>query len=267
MSSPHAPRWAELLADAVTRPGRILEAYSFFHGYSLGNKFAALFQCRARGLSPGPIATLQRWNQLGRRVKPGEKAIVLCMPVTVRVRDEATTPSHGNAPMKTVFVWKARWFVLAQTDGEGEVHAPTIPAWDKATALEALGITEIPFESADGNVQGYAEHRTVAISPLAQLPSKTLFHELGHVLLGHTAGRGSNTVDLPKTLTEAEAEAVALLCLEALNLPGAEYARGYIQAWHGSGTPIPDSSAQRIFKAADQILRAGEMKESRQAAA
>jgi hypothetical protein len=33
--------------------------------------------------------------------------------------------------------------------------------------------------------------------------------------------------------------------------------RGHIQSWWGAGNPIPDRSAQRILKAADQILRAG----------
>jgi len=47
-----------------------------------------------------------------------------------------------------------------------------------------------------------------------------------------------------------------------LGLEGADYARGYIQLWlsRGSGSSaevIPDKSAQKIFRAADQILRAG----------
>jgi hypothetical protein len=53
-----------------------------------------------------------------------------------------------------------------------------------------------------------------------------------------------------------EAEGVSLLCCEALRLPGAEYSRGYIQSW-GQGQAFTERSAQRIFRAADQILRAG----------
>lgn len=41
-----------------------------------------------------------------------------------------------------------------------------------------------------------------------------------------------------------------------LGLPGAEYSRGYIQSW-GQGQTFTERSAQRIFHAADQILRAG----------
>jgi hypothetical protein len=39
----------------------------------------------------------------------------------------------------------------------------------------------------DGNCQGYARQRTIAVSPLAELPEKTRFHELAHVVLGHTS--------------------------------------------------------------------------------
>jgi len=48
-----------------------------------------------------------------------------------------------------------------------------------------------------------------------------------------------------------------MLVCAALNLPGIEEARGYIQAWFGVGQQIPESSARKIFKAADAILRAG----------
>ena len=53
-----------------------------------------------------------------------------------------------------------------------------------------------------------------------------------------------------------EAEAVALICCEALELPGAEFCRGYIQDWL-SGSEIPERSCQRIFAAANKILEAG----------
>lgn len=65
----------------------------------------------------------------------------------------------------------------------------------------------------------------------------------------------SDTDQTLRTVAEVEAEAVALLCCESLGLPGAEFSRGYIQSW-GQGQAISERSAQRIFHAADQILRA-----------
>jgi antirestriction protein ArdC len=99
----------------------------------------------------------------------------------------------------------------------------------------------------------------VAVSPVNPRPFKTLFHELAHVLLGHTATAAQADAEtMPRSLEEAEAECVALLCCEALGLPGAEECRGYIQHWYGQGHPIPERSAQRVLRVADQILRAGQ---------
>ena len=103
--------------------------------------------------------------------------------------------------------------------------------------------------------------RKIAVSPIAALPIKTLFHEAGHVMLGHIdEGDLADTERTPRDIREMEAEAVSLLCCESLGLPGAEYSRGYIQSW-GQGQTFTERSAQRIFRAADQILRAGYRRE------
>jgi hypothetical protein len=63
-------------------------------------------------------------------------------------------------------------------------------------------------------------------------------------------------------LREVEAESVAMICCAALDMPGVEFSRGYIQSWWGTGNPIPERSAQRILKATDQILKAGTVEET-----
>lgn len=82
------PRWADLLRKAVNEPGVISTAYCRFHSYSLGNQLLALAQCEARGIEPGPLATFPRWKDLGRYVRKGEKALTLCMPITIKRRDK-----------------------------------------------------------------------------------------------------------------------------------------------------------------------------------
>jgi hypothetical protein len=210
------------------------------------------------------------WKDKGRFVRKGQKAITLCMPVTCKRRPADsptdatphTEPGEPEAQTFTRFVYRPNWFVLSQTEGQ-DAPAPPIPAWDVAQALEALAIVEEPFTMTDGNCQGYARERSIAVSPVAELPHKTRFHELAHVVLGHTAeaeAAGLTDSDItPRSLREVEAEAVAMVCLEALGLPGAEHCRGYIQHWNArrGAEPIPERSAQRIFKAADQILKAG----------
>jgi antirestriction protein ArdC len=259
--------FADLLQKAVTEPGIISKAYSAFHGYSIGNQILALVQCVERGITPGPIATFVGWKAKGRYVRKGEKAIVLCMPVTCKrkVTEQRTNADETDDKQETFtrFVYRPNWFVLAQTEGP-EMAAPPIPDWDQARALDNLGITEEPFSITDGNCQGYARQRTIAVSPVAELPHKTRFHELAHVVLGHTSEADAGLTDsdiTPRSLREVEAEAAALVCLEALGLAGAEHCRGYIQHWNQGrdAEPIPERNAQRIFKAADQILKAGSL--------
>ena len=270
--SPSPADWPSLLVDAVNTPGVISEAYEKFWRFSTGNQVLAWFQCSQRGLEMGPLNTFCGWQECGRCVKKGEKALTLCMPVTVKRRTATdphpesvvdNPPAVGDEAERprtsiTLFVYKPHWFVLCQTDGAD--YVPTsVPTWDEATALHTLLIDRIPFTHPDGNCQGFAVDRRVAVSPIAFLPHRTLFHELAHVVLGHTEELrrfDDSEETTPRCLREVEAEGVALICGESLGLPGIEFSRGYLQHWLGTET-IPEKSAQKIFKAADQILKAG----------
>jgi hypothetical protein len=228
----NTPQFVDLLNRALTEPGVISRAYTAFHGYSIGNQPLALMQCAERGIPAGPIATFVGWKDKGRYARKGERAIVLCMPVTCKRKPTDDRPTDANDDGKretfTRFVYRPNWFVLSQTEGQAVEPAP-VPGWDQARALETLGIIEESFSLTDGNCQGYARQRTIAVSPLAELAHKTRFHELAHVVLGHTseAEAGLTDSDLtPRSLRDVEAEAVALVCLEALGLPGAEHCRG-----------------------------------------
>jgi hypothetical protein len=247
--------FSTLLESAVREPGIIADAYRAFHNFSLGNQLLAAQQCAERRIPLGPLASYSAWKSKGRHVKRGERAIWLWMPVTCK---RTVTADDGTEQPEafTRFVIKPHWFVLAQTDGKA-VEPPSIPGWDRARALAALGVGEVPFDSPDGNTLGFARGRSIAINPVNPMPDKTTFHELGHVLLGHTDQLVNDGETLPRNLREVEAECVALLCVEALALAGVEYCRGYVQHWLRAER-IPESSAARVFKVADQILRAGQ---------
>ena len=241
--------FSQLLNDAVNQPGIISKCYSTFHGYSIGNQLLAYSQCIARDIPIGPIASFKTWKDLGRSVKKGEKAIALVRPVTIAKKDDAGEKT-GDAFQ--LFVLKNQWFVLSQTEGEEFVNEVAVPTWDKAKALETLGITEVAFDHTDGNCQGYAVSKSIAVSPLAVLPHKTRFHEIAHVVLGHTSeGQLSDSESTPRDVREVEAEGVAYILCALLDLPGLHESRGYIQNWL-QGAEVSDKSAQRIFSAADR---------------
>ncbi len=259
MSEQNCTRWSEMLKEAVSKPGVVSAAYRAFHNYSLGNQLQAMFQCSERGIEPGPIATFPAWIEKGRAVRKGQKAISLWMPITgkrtVETKNDAGEVSETEVGY-TRFILKNRWFVLSQTEGEEFMPEP-IGEWDATRALAALNIERIPFTMTDGNCQGYAKDRQIAVSPIAHHPERTTLHEIAHIVLGHTAELMADSGEMtPRDIRELEAEATSMLCCDALGLPGVEESRGYIQGWF-KGSEVPEKSAARIFNAADAILKAG----------
>jgi len=87
MTDTFSPQWSQMLQEAVAKPGLLLKAYNAFHGYSIGNQLMALVQCHMRGIEPGPIATFPAWIEKGRHVRKGERALMLCMPLSFRNKD------------------------------------------------------------------------------------------------------------------------------------------------------------------------------------
>lgn len=78
------------------------------------------------------------------------------------------------------------------------------------------------------------------------------------MLIGHTSeGELRDDKRTPRNLRELEAEGTAMLVCAALQLPGVDESRAYMQHWYGAGQPVPEASARKMFKAADAILRAG----------
>lgn len=246
--------WRALLEDAIRTPGLLHQAYRQFPGYSIRNQLLAMAQCEEREILPGPLGTFVFWQRLGRNVNKGERALTLCVPITIRQKTAPTAPDADAAEERTEvprgFSYRRGWFTVHQTSGP-DIVLPTTPAWDAARAVAVLDATMVPFASLNGNSQGYAERGAISINPVAALPHKTLLHELAHLALGH-----HEQSDVPRAVREVEAESVALLLLDALDLPGAVYSRGYLQHWL-TGHELTDGMAQRIFNVADKILAAG----------
>ncbi|MBK8762375.1 MAG: DUF1738 domain-containing protein [Sulfuritalea sp.] len=252
-------KFSPLLKQALTEPGIVSAAYGRFHRFSLGNQILAAIQLQERNLPLSPIASFNRWKELGRSVSKGQKALSLWMPITVKHRDTESDGdlSNDNIRLLTLFKLAPRWFSLEQTEGEDYIEPIESPQWNADVALTGLGITQEAFGFMDGNVQGYAVKRRIAVSPIAEYPHKTRFHEMAHVVLGHTEeGDCHDAATILRSIQEVEAEGVAFLLCSILDLPGRDESRGYIQSWL-DGEPLPEKSAQRIFSASQKILDAG----------
>ena len=253
--------WQDILDKAVTEPGSLHKAYRAFHGYSVGNQMLLYMQAAARGMQVGPAASFKQWKDMGRSVRKGQKALFIWIPITRKSKRTTVNPDTGESTETeqtyVSFTMKPRVFLHCQTDGR-DVEANVAAGWDRDKALAELGIEQVSYDDLNGNAQGYALENKVAINPMCELPQKTMFHEVAHVLLGHTKdGELSDAESTPPSLREVEAEGVALICCESLGLQGSEYSRGYIQHWL-RGQEIPEQSARRIFATANKILKAGQ---------
>ena len=147
MATTSTVNFTDMLDRAITDPGTISTAYSLFHGYSLGNQLLAMMQCASRNIEPGPIACFNRWKELGRHVRKGEKAIELCMPITGKRTTEHTDETGQVTTEEATFqrfVFRRNWFTLSQTEGE-PFTPPTMPDWNRTRALTALQVTEEAF--------------------------------------------------------------------------------------------------------------------------
>ena len=292
------PDWNQLFHEALTEPGRVADCYSVFHEYSLGNNVLLMMQFRERGVSPAPVATLKRWREkFGRTVVRGSKAFQMLVPVMVNRRivekppedesapvpDEDLTPpvdggvrfesidENGQPPSEgkqndkfMVFVLKNNWFSLDQTDGKPFENKLLADEWNGMVALQRIGITKVPFDSLDGNMQGFArpKKQEIAINPLAVKPFKTLFHEMAHCLLHRDEELMVDGANLNRAEKEAEAEAVAYLCCVTLGLyeDSMDESRNYIQTWldtQENADAFAKKSASRVFSVADKLLKAG----------
>jgi antirestriction protein ArdC len=259
MSTTTAIDWRATLTEALNAPGSLGNTYTRFYNYSFLNQIRLLMQGVAE-----PVATYNRWQELGRQVRKGSKAKVVLAPVLVarKVTDangDVVLGDDGRPRKHQILVGfrdSRTIFGYSDTDGD-ELPTVALPGWDVDTALAALGIDRVTFHMVNGNVQGFSfeddNGRHVALNPMAAYPAKTLLHELAHLMLGHCKG-GDHT---HRGVAEFEAESTAYLVAKELELLGWDTAesRAYIQTWLG-GTEVTDDHVQRIFAAVNKILTA-----------
>jgi hypothetical protein len=250
--------WDKLLEEALTAPGNLTGVYDRFHDYSITNMMLFLMQ----GIRE-PVASFSRWKSLGRHVLQGARAKEVIVPLLVKEpapEDEPLEEKRERVARLIGFKVVRAVFALSDTAG-AELPPIQLPGWDTQTALDKLSVRQVPFESTNGNVQGYSQGVEIAINPVAVHPEKTLMHELGHVVLGHTLPHAFDDYQAHRGMKEFQAEATSYLVLNELGRlddEAAAHSRGYIKHWLKDQTP-PDTAIRQVFTAADRILKAGRL--------
>jgi antirestriction protein ArdC len=260
MKTTTAIDWRATLTEALEAPGSLGNTYRRFYDYSFLNQIRLMMQ----GIRE-PVATYNRWKELGRQVRKGSKAKVVLAPILVSrdakdANGNVTLGGDGKPGKRQILVgFRDSRTVFGYSDTDGDELPPVeLPGWDVETALAALKVDRVAFDMVNGNAQGFSfqddDGRHVAINPTAVYPAKTMFHELAHLTLGHcTSGDETH-----RGVAEFEAEATAYLVAKELDLIDWDPAesRAYIQ---GSlhGTETGEDHISRVFAAVNKILTAG----------
>jgi antirestriction protein ArdC len=240
-----------------------LDAMVHFPSYSFGN---VLLIARQKPEATN-VAGMWTWNQLGRRVKRGEKGIAILAPMIGKSRKkrEQSETEENDAKQaallgfRRVYVWD-----VSQTEG-----AP-LPELDKVTGeagehldrlhdyLNAQGIT-LAYDESIAPALGMAGGTTIRILPGQTEPEEfsTLVHELAHLMLKHGERRTATT----KTIRETEAEAVAFVVGKAIGLTTSTASASYIQLYHGNAALLMES-LEAVQQTAAVILAALKTEES-----
>ena len=246
---------SEALTAYLTAMGR-------FHNYSLGN----ILEIARQKPEATRVAGMYAWNQLGRRVKKGEKGIRILAPMigTRKKKDTEKTadPTVTHKPVLVGFR-SAYVFDVSQTDG---AELPQFSSNVTGTVGEyrerlveciaAQGIA-LEFKDSIAPALGMSYGGRIAILP-GQEPAEefsTLVHELAHEML-HKAERRTATT---KTVRETEAEAVAFVVSQTIGLNAGHASADYIHLYHGNAALLAES-LEVIQKTSALILSAIEQK-------
>lgn len=218
-----------------------LDAMVHFHNYSFGNVLAIARQ-KPQATN---VAGMWAWNQLGRRVKRGEKGIAILAPM-IAVPRKDNAKSEGEASKKPALLGFRRVYVWDESQTEGS----PLPELEKVTGTAgayldrlreyviAQGIT-LEFDEKIAPALGMAAGTTIRILPGQTQPEEfsTLVHELAHLMLKHGERRTATT----KTVRETEAEAIAFVVGKSIGLTTSTASADYIGLYHGNAVLLMES--------------------------
>ena len=224
-----------------------------FHRYSFNNCLLIALQKPDATF----VAGFQRWKELNRFVRKGEKGILILAPLVKRSkRDEETRREEDKPTTKVVGFRAAYVFDVSQTEGE-ELPEMSVISGDPgglSVALRQLiarnGV-ELRYEPSLGGALGVSEGGRIAVlqdlAPAEEFA--VLAHELAHELLHRTERRKETT----KTIRELEAEAVAFVVCRSAGLESLERSSDYIQLYQGD-KELFLASLNHIQRVAAQIV-------------
>ena len=233
-----------------------LKLQSAFHHYSFNNVLLILTQCP----HATRVASYNRWKELGRQVKKGEKSLKILAPIKKKITKK---DDEGEEETKIALCGfkTASIFDISQTEGQDLPEKVSPLTGDDQGLLERLvafsNSNNVPvlFQGLLSGANGCCRfERTtgrpieIVVDPLLPKP-----HEIAHSLLHK---RKQYEQHLPTSLAELEAESVAFVVLHHFGLDSSNYSFPYIIGWQKDEDALENlkEAGSCIHKAANQII-------------
>jgi len=194
-----------------------LDTMAKFWKYSYRNQLLIHAQNRNASL----VAGFRKWNELGRRVKAGSKAIKILAPFSKKEKQKDQSTGEEVEVSRTYF-WPVNVFDVSQTEGK---ELPSLDVEVSGSDLQwlldgLLGFCKaqsisVEFKELGVNgLYGYSKNGKIAVSSKQSVNSQvnTLLHEIAHELI-HYSEEG---LKFSKEEKEIQAEATAYVISKAL---------------------------------------------------
>ena len=226
-----------------------------FHNYSINNSMLIGAQCP----NATHVASYDKWKELGRQVKKGEKGIGIFAPVLTKKTIEV---DGNNGEKEKREVKKLNGFRIAKVFDVSQTSGEPLPETEKVTGdpgsylskLESIiseNSIELVYDYPEDRALGVSSGGRITVRPDLDPPEKfaVLAHELAHELL-HKGERRNET---NRQVRETEAEAVAFVVSKAVGLDSVARSSDYISLYQGDSAVLKES-IHFIQKTASRII-------------
>ena len=206
------------------------------------------------------MAGYRTWQKLGRQVRQGERGIQILAPVVHRTKTTERVDEEGDDTEILSGFRPTYVFDVSQTEGKA-LPVPNRVRGDPGEYLNRLEAWvvrhRIKLEYAPwiGPAEGMSTGGRILLRSRldAGQAFSVLVHELAHEMLHQDE-------ELPKTVDETEAEAVAFVVCEAVGLESNTASSDYIQLYRGDKEMLLNS-IKRIHRTAGEIIKGIEVGE------